>query len=37
MGDHGQLQAVLDAAVWSEKFLDFDEDDEDDNDDNDDA
>ena len=35
MGDHGQLQAVLDAAVWSTKFIDFDEGDN--NDDNNDA
>ena len=33
MCDHGQLQPVLDAAVWSEKFLDFknENDDEDEN------
>ena len=31
LGDHGQLQPVLDCAVWSEKFLDF-EDDEEEND-----
>ena len=28
-GDHGQLQPVLDAAVWSEKYLDFEDIDDD--------
>ena len=27
-GDHGQLQPVLDSAVWSEKFMDFDKNDD---------
>ena len=22
-GDHGKLQPILDAAVWSEKYIDF--------------
>ena len=30
VGDHGQLQPVLDAPVWSEKYLDFEVDDDED-------